>query len=95
MFCRIDVLVLGSPSPSFQWSWKSEHHVLEPNKAEMQGPIPEATFNTQQPSDTKTNQKNPMRPSDIPDAQLPGVLLVMMHKYLVLQVAFRKQECTL
>lgn len=61
----------------------------------MQGPILEATFNTQQPSDTKNNQNNPMRPSDIPDAQLPGVLLVMMNKYLVLQVASRKQECTL
>lgn len=33
--------------------------------------------------------------SDIPDAQLPDLLLVMMHKYLVLEVTFRKQECTL
>lgn len=30
---KMDVLVLGSPSVSFHWSWKLEHHVREPNKA--------------------------------------------------------------
>lgn len=92
---EIDVLVFGSPSLSFHWSWKWEHHVLGPNKAAMQVPILDATFNSQQPSDIKNKQNNPMWPSDIPDAQLPDVLLVMMHKHLVLEVTFRKQECTL
>lgn len=36
-----------------------------------------------------------MWPSDTPDAQLPDVLLVMAHQHLVLEVAFRKQECSL
>lgn len=90
----IYVLVLSSPSLSFQSSWKSEHHVQEPKKAAMQGPILEATFKAQKPSDIKAKQNNPMWPSHIPNAQLLDVLLVTMHKCLRSPLGSRNVLCT-